>query len=67
MRSLRLGLNMMRTPEPEMVDALSEPEGSELRYAPEAWVHADGRPDLCGTPDDLISDLRALEARVSST
>jgi alkanesulfonate monooxygenase SsuD/methylene tetrahydromethanopterin reductase-like flavin-dependent oxidoreductase (luciferase family) len=38
------------------------PEGSEFRYAPEAWVTSGGRPGLCGTPDDLISDLRSLEA-----
>jgi alkanesulfonate monooxygenase SsuD/methylene tetrahydromethanopterin reductase-like flavin-dependent oxidoreductase (luciferase family) len=38
------------------------PEGSEFRYAPEPWIRADGRPGLCGTPDDLISDLRSLEA-----
>jgi alkanesulfonate monooxygenase SsuD/methylene tetrahydromethanopterin reductase-like flavin-dependent oxidoreductase (luciferase family) len=37
------------------------PEGSEFRYAPEAWVGPDGRPGLCGNPDDLISDLRSLE------
>jgi alkanesulfonate monooxygenase SsuD/methylene tetrahydromethanopterin reductase-like flavin-dependent oxidoreductase (luciferase family) len=37
------------------------PEGSEFRYAPEAWVSSEGRPGLCGTPDDLISDLRSLQ------
>jgi alkanesulfonate monooxygenase SsuD/methylene tetrahydromethanopterin reductase-like flavin-dependent oxidoreductase (luciferase family) len=36
------------------------PEGSEFRYAPEPWVSSDGRPGLCGSPDDLISDLRSL-------
>jgi alkanesulfonate monooxygenase SsuD/methylene tetrahydromethanopterin reductase-like flavin-dependent oxidoreductase (luciferase family) len=37
------------------------PSGSEFRYAPEAWLSSDGRPGLCGTPDDLISDLRSLD------
>ena len=36
------------------------PVGSEFRYAPEPWIAVDGRPGLVGTPDDLISDLRAL-------
>lgn len=37
------------------------PAGSEFRYAPEAWVSADGRPRFVGTPDQLVSDLRLLE------
>jgi alkanesulfonate monooxygenase SsuD/methylene tetrahydromethanopterin reductase-like flavin-dependent oxidoreductase (luciferase family) len=36
------------------------PHGSEFRYAPAAWVAADGRPRLTGTPDDLIADLQSL-------
>lgn len=34
--------------------------GSEFRYAPEAWVAADGRPRLTGTPDQLVDDLQSL-------
>ncbi|MGN6472730.1 MAG: LLM class flavin-dependent oxidoreductase [Mycobacteriales bacterium] len=36
--------------------------GSEFRYAPDAWVAADGRPGLTGTPGQLVEDLRSLEA-----
>jgi alkanesulfonate monooxygenase SsuD/methylene tetrahydromethanopterin reductase-like flavin-dependent oxidoreductase (luciferase family) len=36
------------------------PVGSEFRYAPDPWIGPDGRPGLVGTPEDLISDLRAL-------
>jgi alkanesulfonate monooxygenase SsuD/methylene tetrahydromethanopterin reductase-like flavin-dependent oxidoreductase (luciferase family) len=50
-----------RPPDGWAAPAPRAPEGSEFRYAPEAWVHADGRPGLCGTPDDLVSDLRSLE------
>lgn len=35
--------------------------GSEFAYAPPAWVEADGRPGLVGTPDQLIGDIRGLE------
>jgi len=38
------------------------PEGSEFRYAPGAWTDAANRPRLVGTPDQLIGDLRLLEA-----
>ena len=38
------------------------PAGSEFAYAPEPWLADDGRPRLVGTPDQLISDLRLLEA-----
>ena len=47
-----------RWPEPPPV---AEP-GSEFAYAPPAWVEADGRPGLVGTPDQVVGDLRALEA-----
>jgi alkanesulfonate monooxygenase SsuD/methylene tetrahydromethanopterin reductase-like flavin-dependent oxidoreductase (luciferase family) len=46
-----------RWPEPPPA---AEP-GSEFAYAPPAWVEADGRPGLVGTPDQLVGDLRALE------
>jgi alkanesulfonate monooxygenase SsuD/methylene tetrahydromethanopterin reductase-like flavin-dependent oxidoreductase (luciferase family) len=36
------------------------PVGSEFRYAPEPWVAPDGRPRLCGSPDDLVADIRLL-------
>jgi alkanesulfonate monooxygenase SsuD/methylene tetrahydromethanopterin reductase-like flavin-dependent oxidoreductase (luciferase family) len=38
------------------------PNGSEFRYAPEPWVDADNRPRFTGTADQLIADLRLLEA-----
>ncbi len=38
------------------------PRGSEFRYAPAAWVAPGGRPRLVGTPDQMIGDLRLLEA-----
>jgi len=38
------------------------PEGSEFRYAPAAWTDADHRPRLVGTPDQVVADLRLLEA-----
>ena len=38
------------------------PSGSEFRYAPEAWVDEDNRPRFTGTADQLIADLRLLEA-----
>jgi alkanesulfonate monooxygenase SsuD/methylene tetrahydromethanopterin reductase-like flavin-dependent oxidoreductase (luciferase family) len=38
------------------------PVGSEFRYAPGPWVAPDGRPRLVGTPDQLVGDLRLLEA-----
>jgi alkanesulfonate monooxygenase SsuD/methylene tetrahydromethanopterin reductase-like flavin-dependent oxidoreductase (luciferase family) len=38
------------------------PRGSEFRYAPAAWVAPDGRPRLVGTPDQVVADLRLLEA-----
>lgn len=38
------------------------PEGSEFRYAPAAWTDADHRPRLVGTPDQVVGDLRLLEA-----
>ena len=37
------------------------PTGSEFRYAPEPWAD-DGRPRFVGTPDQVASDLRLLEA-----
>ncbi len=36
------------------------PEGSEFRYAPAFLTAPDGRPQLVGSPDDLIGDLRLL-------
>ena len=38
------------------------PAGSEFAYAPAAWVADDDRPRFVGTPDQVISDLRLLEA-----
>jgi alkanesulfonate monooxygenase SsuD/methylene tetrahydromethanopterin reductase-like flavin-dependent oxidoreductase (luciferase family) len=38
------------------------PAGSEFSYAPAPWLADDGRPRLVGTPDQLISDLRLLQA-----
>jgi alkanesulfonate monooxygenase SsuD/methylene tetrahydromethanopterin reductase-like flavin-dependent oxidoreductase (luciferase family) len=38
------------------------PQGSEFRYAPAAWVAPGGRPRMVGTPDQMIGDLRLLEA-----
>jgi alkanesulfonate monooxygenase SsuD/methylene tetrahydromethanopterin reductase-like flavin-dependent oxidoreductase (luciferase family) len=38
------------------------PKGSEFRYAPAPWMAADGRPALNGSPDDIIGDLKLLEA-----
>jgi alkanesulfonate monooxygenase SsuD/methylene tetrahydromethanopterin reductase-like flavin-dependent oxidoreductase (luciferase family) len=38
------------------------PKGSEFRYAPAPWMAEDGRPRLCGSPDDVIGDLKLLEA-----
>jgi alkanesulfonate monooxygenase SsuD/methylene tetrahydromethanopterin reductase-like flavin-dependent oxidoreductase (luciferase family) len=36
--------------------------GSEFAYAPAPWLQPDGRPGLVGTPEQVIGDLRALEA-----
>lgn len=38
------------------------PLGSEFRYAPAPWVAPDGRPRLVGTPDQVVADLKLLEA-----
>lgn len=38
------------------------PEGSEFRYAPQAWTDVSRRPRLMGTPEQCIGDLRLLEA-----
>lgn len=38
------------------------PAGSEFRYAPEPWVDADGRPRFVGTADQVVADLRRLDA-----
>lgn len=40
---------------------VAEP-GSEFAYAPEPWIGEDGRPGLVGTADQLVGDLRDLEA-----
>lgn len=36
--------------------------GSEFAYAPAPWLEADGRPGLVGSPEQIVADLRALEA-----
>jgi hypothetical protein len=36
--------------------------GAEFDYAPEVWVDEDNRPRFTGTADQLIADLRLLEA-----
>ena len=36
--------------------------GSEFAYAPPPWTEANGRPGLVGTPDQVVADLRGLEA-----
>ncbi|HET6812367.1 MAG TPA: LLM class flavin-dependent oxidoreductase [Acidimicrobiales bacterium] len=38
------------------------PAGSEFSYAPEPWLAHDGRPRFVGTAEQVISDLRLLEA-----
>lgn len=38
------------------------PAGSEFAYAPEPWLADDGRHRFVGTPDQVASDLRLLEA-----
>lgn len=38
------------------------PVGSEFRYAPAAWTDVDHRPRLVGTPEQVVGDLRLLEA-----
>lgn len=42
---------------------LRAPRESEFHYAPAPWVdEEDNRPRLVGTPDQVVSDLRLLEA-----
>jgi alkanesulfonate monooxygenase SsuD/methylene tetrahydromethanopterin reductase-like flavin-dependent oxidoreductase (luciferase family) len=38
------------------------PSDSEFSYAPPMWVDVDDRPRFVGTPDQVIGDLRLLEA-----
>jgi alkanesulfonate monooxygenase SsuD/methylene tetrahydromethanopterin reductase-like flavin-dependent oxidoreductase (luciferase family) len=38
------------------------PESSEFRYAPAPLVHANNRPYFVGTPEQVIADVRELEA-----
>jgi len=38
------------------------PRNSEFSYAPAAWVADDNRPRFVGTPDQVVADLRLLEA-----
>lgn len=42
--------------------AARPPAGSEFAYAPPPWLADDGRPRFVGTPDQVTSDLRLLEA-----
>jgi alkanesulfonate monooxygenase SsuD/methylene tetrahydromethanopterin reductase-like flavin-dependent oxidoreductase (luciferase family) len=41
---------------------LRAPKESEFYYAPEQWVDKDERPRFIGTPEQVVSDFRLLEA-----